>query len=117
MGFPGGSDNKESVYSAGDPGLIPGLGRAPRRREWLRTIVFLPGKSNGQRSLVGYIESIGCKESDMTEQLTLSLSHWYFGTDFSVCIFTKISRDRREAVGSTSDSQLKDPESYQLSLV
>ena len=27
--FPGGSDGKESAYSAGDPGLIPGLGRCP----------------------------------------------------------------------------------------
>ena len=27
--FPGGSDGKASVYSAGDLGLIPGLGRFP----------------------------------------------------------------------------------------
>ena len=26
-GFPGGSDRKESTYSTGDLGLIPGLGR------------------------------------------------------------------------------------------
>ena len=30
MGFPCGSDGKESAYKAGDPGLIPGLGRSPR---------------------------------------------------------------------------------------
>ena len=29
LGFPGGSDSEESVSSAGDPGLIPGLGRFP----------------------------------------------------------------------------------------
>ena len=29
MNFPDGSDCKESVYSAGDLGLIPGLGRSP----------------------------------------------------------------------------------------
>ena len=29
MGFPGGSDGKESVCNAGDLGLIPGLGRSP----------------------------------------------------------------------------------------
>ena len=28
--FPGGSDGKASAYNAGDPGLIPGLGRSPR---------------------------------------------------------------------------------------
>ena len=29
MGFPGGSDGKESTYNAGDLGSIPGLGRSP----------------------------------------------------------------------------------------
>ena len=29
LGFPGGSDGKESVCSAGDPGSNPGLGRSP----------------------------------------------------------------------------------------
>ena len=29
MSFPGGSDSKKSAYNAGDPGLIPGLGRSP----------------------------------------------------------------------------------------
>ena len=32
LGFPGGSDGKESVCSAGDLGSIPGLGRSPRER-------------------------------------------------------------------------------------
>ena len=30
MGFPGGSDGKESACNEGDLGLIPGLGRSPR---------------------------------------------------------------------------------------
>ena len=29
MGFPGGSDSKESTCNAGDLGSIPGLGRCP----------------------------------------------------------------------------------------
>ena len=29
MGFPGGSDSKESTCNAGDKGSIPGLGRSP----------------------------------------------------------------------------------------
>ena len=29
LGFPGGSDGKESACNAGDPGSIPGLGRSP----------------------------------------------------------------------------------------
>ena len=29
VGFPGGTDGKESACNAGDPGWIPGLGRFP----------------------------------------------------------------------------------------
>ena len=29
VGFPGGSDGKESAYNIGDPGSIPGLGGSP----------------------------------------------------------------------------------------
>ena len=52
---------------------VPSLGREdPWRRKWQSTPVLLPGKSHGQRSLVGY--SPCChKESDMTEQL-----HFHF---------------------------------------
>ena len=32
LDIPGGSDGKMSVYNAGDPGLIPGLGRSPGQR-------------------------------------------------------------------------------------
>ena len=53
-GFPGGLDDKESACNAGDPGLIPGLGRSPGE-EWLSTPVFLPGQFHGQRlQSVGY---------------------------------------------------------------
>ena len=31
VGIPGGSDSKESACYAGDPGLIPGLGRSPEK--------------------------------------------------------------------------------------
>ena len=50
----GGSDGKVSACNVGDPGLIPGVGKIPWRRKWQPTPVFLPGKSHGQRSLVGY---------------------------------------------------------------
>ena len=42
------------------------------RRKWQPTLVFLPGESHRQKSLVGYC-SEGCKESDMTEQVTHSM--------------------------------------------
>ena len=53
-GFPGGSDGEESACSAGDLGLIPGLGRSPGEGYGNPLPVFLLGKSHGQRSLVGY---------------------------------------------------------------
>ena len=36
------------------PGFSPWVRKIPRRREWLLTLGFLPGKSHGQRSLVSY---------------------------------------------------------------
>ena len=43
------------------------------RREWQPTPAFLPGEFHEQRSLKGYSPQ-GCKESDTTEWLMLSLS-------------------------------------------
>ena len=75
MGFPGGSDSKDSACNAGDPGLIPGLGR-------------FPGEGNGNPLQYSCLENPrdrgawwatnspwGYKQSDMSERLTLSLSH------------------------------------------
>ena len=45
MGFPGGSDGKESTCSVGDPGSIPGTGRSPGGGHGNPTPVFLPGES------------------------------------------------------------------------
>ena len=60
--FPGGSDGKASACNAGDPGLIPGLGRSP-------------GEGNGnplqysclENSMDGGITVHGIAESDMTK--------------------------------------------------
>ena len=46
QGFPGGSVVKNQPANAGDPGLIPGLGRSPEGRNG-PTQVFLPKKSHG----------------------------------------------------------------------
>ena len=65
LGLPWWLTGKESACQAGDEGV----GKIPWRREWLPTPVFLPGEFHGQRSLVGYIQSMG-SESDTTEWLS-----------------------------------------------
>ena len=45
--------------------------KIPWRREQLHTLVFLPGEFHGQRALGGY-NPWDRKESDTTEQLTLT---------------------------------------------
>ena len=50
-GYPGGSDDKEPACNARDPHWI--LGRGDHLEKG--TSVFLPGESQGQRSLAGYI--------------------------------------------------------------
>ena len=51
VGFPGGSVVKNPPANAGGMGSTPGLERSPGEEN---TPVFLPRKSRGQKSLVGY---------------------------------------------------------------
>ena len=70
LGFPCSSVGKEFACSR-RPGFDPWVGKIPWWRKWQPTKVSLPGKSHRQRSLVG-CSPWGCKESGMTEQLTLT---------------------------------------------
>ena len=69
-GFPGGSYPRESACNARDLGSS-WVRKIPWRRAGQPTPVIWPGESHGQRNLAGY-SLWGCKESDITEQLTLS---------------------------------------------
>ena len=71
LGFPVGSDGKESTCNAGDTDSILRSVRFPWRREWLCIPIFLPGEFHGQRSLVGY-NPWAHKGSNTTEGLTLT---------------------------------------------
>ena len=72
---------KNLPANAEDGGLILGLERSPWRRKWQPTPVFLPGKCNGQRGLVGYIPW-GHKQSDTTEWLSAcARTHTHTHTD------------------------------------
>ena len=66
MGFPGGSDGKESACNAGDLGSIPGLGRSPAGGNGNPFHYSGLENPHGQRSLAGYSPG-GCKELDTTE--------------------------------------------------
>ena len=74
-GFPGGACD-EPTYQCRRPEFDPWVGKIPWRKAWQPTPVFLPGEFHRQRSLVGY-SPCGCKESDVTEQLTLP--HFFTG--------------------------------------
>ena len=71
-----GSDGKESACNAGNPGSITGLGR-----EWLPTLVFFPLEKREKLptpvfwpgEFHGLYSPWGCKESDTTKRLSLSL--------------------------------------------
>ena len=108
MGFHGGSDGKESVCNARDPGSIPGLGRSPGEGHgYPPTPVFLPGESHGQRSPMGY-SSRGCKESDTTEWLTLS---HFLPTKSLLITRYKVTFQWRKLAGTTlTNHQIPFPE-------
>ena len=82
LSLTGGSDGRVCLQCE-RPSSHPWVGKIPWRREWLPTLVFLPGEFHGQRSLAGY-SPWGCKKPDMTEWLTLSLSsNWTHCTEIS----------------------------------
>ena len=66
LGFPSGTDGKESACNVGDLGSIPGLERSPGGGHGNPLQYSCLKKSHGQSSLVGY-SPWGCKELDMTE--------------------------------------------------
>jgi len=76
MGLPRWLNGKETTCQCGRLrrcGFDPWVGTITWRQKWPPSPVFLPGKSHGQRSLMGY-SPWGCKESDMTERLIMHLS-------------------------------------------
>ena len=54
LGFPWWLNGKELTYQCRNRGLDPWIGKIPWRREWQPTPVFLAGKFQGHKSLLGY---------------------------------------------------------------
>ena len=69
LGFPGGSDGKESACIVGNLDSIPGLGRSPGGGHGNALQYYCLENPQGQRNLVGY-SPWGRKESDITEWLS-----------------------------------------------
>ena len=75
MGFPGGSDSKESACNVGDLGSIPGLGRSPGEVHGNPLQYSCLENPHESRSLAGY-SPWGHTQSDMTERLsTAQIDH------------------------------------------
>ena len=71
--LPGCSTGKESACNAGHLGSIPGSGRSPGRASVNTLQYSCLENPHGQGSLAPSCSPWGCKESDTTERLTLSL--------------------------------------------
>ena len=78
MGFPGGSDGKESA--CGRPAFDSWVGKIPWRRKWQSTPAFLPRESHRQRSLA--VHGVARVGHDLATKLVL-LSH-YLSTFVSI---------------------------------
>ena len=63
LGFPSGSDGKESAFNAGDLSLIPGLGRSPGGRHDNPLQYSCLENPHGQRCLAGY--RLCCASSEL----------------------------------------------------
>ena len=75
----GGASGKEPACQGKRPkrhGFHSWVGKIPWRRAWELTPVFLPGESHGQRSLAGYLQSIG-SQRDRHNWSNLACMHTY----------------------------------------
>ena len=79
LGFLGGSAGKKSTCNMGDLCLILGLGRFAGGGLGNPLHYSCLENPSGQRSLVGY-SLWGCKELDMTEQLSTYIFYIYNNT-------------------------------------
>ena len=69
--------------------LDPCIKKIPWRGKWQPTPVLLPGKSHGQRSLVGYTPW-GHKTSDMTYQLNHNINSSWFTILYWFQVYSKV---------------------------
>ena len=74
LGFPGGTNGKESTCNAGDLGSMPALGRSPGGGHSNPLQCSSLENPHRQKSLVGYSPQ-GCKELDTTERLSTALDN------------------------------------------
>ena len=72
LGFPGGSDGKESACSAGYPGSIPGSGRSPGEGNSNPLQGSCLENSMDRGAWWATVQG-GRKQSDMTEQLHFTI--------------------------------------------
>ena len=93
LDFPGGSDGEESACNVGEPGLIPGSGRCPGKRNGY-PLQYSCLKNSMDRG-AWRRNPWGCIKSDTTGQLTLSLFQiwclwflWVWCSVVCVCVCT-----------------------------
>ena len=96
MGFPGGSDGKESACTVGHLALIPGLGRSSEGGHGNPLQYSCLESPHRQRSLAGY-GPWSHKELDTPERLSTA-QHFYYshfteeGTEAQKCYTALVSR-------------------------
>ena len=78
LGFPGGSDSKESILNAGEPGSIPRSGRSLEKGMASHSHILAWKTPWTEES--GGTQSIGLQREDTTERLT------HFKYDFIICV-------------------------------
>ena len=91
MDFPGSSAMK-TLLQCRRYGFDPWVGEIPCRREWQPALVFLSGKSHGQRSLLGYSSwsckrvkhNLATKQQQLGRQMNINLNFLLYTSEFKM---------------------------------
>ena len=85
-----------ACLQCGRPGFDPWVGKIPWRRKWQSTLGLLPGKSHGEKSLVGTGHGVTKSRTQLSD-FTFFLSFFSFLTScsfplqFGCCCLTPLS--------------------------
>ena len=85
----------KNLPATGRPVFNPWVGKIPWRRAWQPTAYSYLENPHGERCLVGYCPC-GCKESDVTEQLSTAQAIYIVidGLSIAMCICTAMQKQK-----------------------
>ena len=88
QGVPKWLSGKESTCQGTRHRFNPWVRKISWRRKWQPTLIFLPGKSHGQKNLMGFIHGVAMSQTQLSDWAGMHAPYTWF-----LCILSTVSVD------------------------